>query len=75
MYATPGPGGTVLHNWRNIWMVPAVGAAMVLVIFWVGFRNEDRAANGRDERAVYRAGSDADATAAPLTRNTLVASV
>jgi MFS family permease len=45
MYATPGPGRTVLHNWRNIWMVPAVGAAMVLLIFWVGFRNEDRAAD------------------------------
>jgi nucleoside transporter len=45
MYAAPGPGGTVLHNWRNIWMVPALGAAMVLVIFWAGFRNEGRAAD------------------------------
>jgi MFS family permease len=42
MYATPGPGETVLHNWRNIWMVPALGAAMVLVVFWAGFRNEER---------------------------------
>jgi nucleoside transporter len=40
MYAAPGPGGSVVHNWRNIWMVPALGAAMVLLIFWFGFRNE-----------------------------------
>ena len=40
MYATPGPAGSVLHNWRNVWMVPALGAAMVLLIFWFGFRDE-----------------------------------
>jgi nucleoside transporter len=42
-YASPGAGGEVLHNWRNIWMVPAIGAAFVLVIFWAGFRREERA--------------------------------
>src|SRR6201984_1687666 len=26
LYASAGPAGEVLHNWRNIWMVPAVGA-------------------------------------------------
>ena len=44
MYATINPDGSVLHNWRNIWMVPALGAAMVLLIFWFGFRNEKPAA-------------------------------
>jgi nucleoside transporter len=41
MYAISGPGGAVVHNWRNIWMVPAFGAAVVLVIFWLGFRREE----------------------------------
>jgi nucleoside transporter len=43
LYATPGPGGTALHNWRNIWMVPAIGAAIVLAVFWFGFRREESA--------------------------------
>ena len=33
-YTLPGGG----HNWERIWMVPAVGAAIVLVIFAVFFR-------------------------------------
>ena len=44
MYATTAPDGSVLHNWRNIWMVPALAAAMVLLIFWFGFRDEKPAA-------------------------------
>jgi len=51
MYATPGPGGAVLHNWRNIWMVPALGAAWSSLIFWAGFRNEDRAADAQCQKA------------------------
>jgi nucleoside transporter len=37
-YAVTGPGGVVTHDWRSIWMVPAIGAAVVLVIFAVLFR-------------------------------------
>ena len=37
-YAMTGPGGVVTHDWRSIWMVPAIGAAVVLVIFAVLFR-------------------------------------
>jgi MFS family permease len=40
LYASTGSDGSVLHNWRNIWMVPALGAAIVLLIFWFGFRDE-----------------------------------
>jgi len=43
MYATTSAAGTVAHNWRSIWMVPAIGSAIVLFIFLVGFRNEERA--------------------------------
>jgi len=43
-YAKPSPAGAILHDWRAIWMVPAIASAVVLVFFWIGFRNEDRAA-------------------------------
>ncbi len=33
-YALPGGG----HDWRSIWLVPAIGAAVILVLFLVLFR-------------------------------------
>ncbi|MEX2273088.1 MAG: nucleoside permease [Vicinamibacterales bacterium] len=30
--------GEGLHDWRQIWMVPAIGAAVILVIFAIAFR-------------------------------------
>src|SRR5712671_7704813 len=42
MYAKSSPTGALLHNWRSIWMVPAIASAVVLLFFWVGFRNEER---------------------------------
>jgi nucleoside transporter len=32
------PTGPILHNWKNIWMTPAIGAVAVLVIFLIFFR-------------------------------------
>ncbi len=43
VYAKSAPAGGVLHDWRAIWMVPAIASAVVLVFFWAGFRNEDNA--------------------------------
>ena len=37
-YAITGPTGAVTHDWRSIWMVPAVGALIILVIFAILFR-------------------------------------
>jgi hypothetical protein len=37
-YAITGAGGAITHDWRSIWMVPAVGAAIILVIFAILFR-------------------------------------
>jgi hypothetical protein len=37
-YATVGANGVATHDWRSIWMVPAVGAAVILVIFALLFR-------------------------------------
>lgn len=42
-YAKSLPSGGVLHDWRSIWMVPAIASAVVLLFFWVGFQREERA--------------------------------
>jgi len=42
-YAKSLPSGGVLHDWRSIWMVPAISSAVVLLFFWAGFRREERA--------------------------------
>ncbi len=45
-YATTLQSGVVAHDWRSIWVVPAVMAAVVLLVFAVLFRpgKEARAA-------------------------------
>jgi MFS family permease len=68
LYAKSSPAGGVLHDWRSIWMVPAIASAVVLIFFALGFRNEERAAKGRNAPG-YSGGSDVDATAVSLTRN------
>lgn len=35
--------GTVAHDWRSIWLVPAIGSAVVLLFFLVGFKEKESA--------------------------------
>jgi nucleoside transporter len=37
------PQGNFLHDWRSIWMTPALGATAVLVVFLIFFREPARA--------------------------------
>ena len=53
-YATSSASGAILHNWRSIWMVPAIASAAVLLFFGLGFSN--REAEPRPDVAVPEAG-------------------
>jgi nucleoside transporter len=37
-YQITGPTGTVTHDWRSIWLVPAIGSAVIFLIFAFWFR-------------------------------------
>ena len=37
-YAITGANGAITHDWRSIWLVPAVGAGIILVVFALLFR-------------------------------------
>ena len=40
MHASKLPTGAIYHDWRAIWMVPAVFALFVMLFFLLGFRGE-----------------------------------
>jgi nucleoside transporter len=42
-YKLPVAVGAIEHNWRDIWMLPALGATAVLVVFLIFFREPRRA--------------------------------
>ena len=44
-HALASPVNGLGHDWQKIWMTPAIGAAVVLVIFLVFFRNPVKAAS------------------------------
>jgi MFS family permease len=44
-YATPAPGGGVVHDWHGIWMFPSIAALVVFVLFGLMFRPSKATAN------------------------------
>jgi nucleoside transporter len=46
-FTTTGPAGEVAHRWSQIWLIPAVFAAVILVLFSLLFRPRPR---GPDEK-------------------------
>jgi MFS family permease len=42
-YARSTAAGSMAHDWRSIWMVPAIGSTIVLVIFLIGFKTKETA--------------------------------
>jgi nucleoside transporter len=47
----PEPQGSLLHDWRGIWTMPAIGAAVILVLFFIFFRDPKPAAAGAPGKA------------------------
>src|SRR4030095_15336332 len=41
-----------VHNWKNIWLVPAAIAAFVLLIFLVAFRDQKKRAIEKDKQPI-----------------------
>jgi nucleoside transporter len=57
MHTLTGVPGVIQHNWRAIWMTPALGATAVLIIFMIFFREPPRKTSadiiaGRKEEAL-----------------------
>jgi MFS family permease len=38
LYTLASPAGAIAHDWFNIWVLPAIGATAVLVVFLIFFR-------------------------------------
>jgi hypothetical protein len=41
MYAHGAPGA-MEHSWRSIWLVPAIGSGIVLLLFLLTFHEDER---------------------------------
>jgi nucleoside transporter len=57
MHTLSGVSGAIQHNWREIWITPALGATAVLVIFLIFFREPAKKTSpnvitGRKEEAL-----------------------
>jgi nucleoside transporter len=47
-YKLPKPVGLITHDWQGIWLMPALGAAAVLIVFLIFFRDPKMARETED---------------------------
>jgi len=48
-YQITGPNGAITHDWRSIWLIPAVGSAVIFVIFLFWFKPKPDVKSPLDE--------------------------
>src|SRR5665213_27909 len=48
-YQITGANGTITHDWRSIWLIPAIGSAVIFVIFLFWFKPKADAKPPLDE--------------------------
>jgi nucleoside transporter len=46
LYATVSVKGELVHSWRSIWLVPAIGSAAILMAFLLTFKRKEQVAAG-----------------------------
>ena len=46
LHTLTNASGPILHNWQPIWMTPAIGAAAVLIVFLIFFRDPPKKLHG-----------------------------
>lgn len=51
-YQTVGANGIITHDWRSIWMIPAIGSAVIFLIFLAWFRPSTEVTPPADEVAL-----------------------
>ena len=51
-YQTVGANGAITHDWRSIWLIPAVGSAVIFVIFLFWFKPSTTVKPPVDEMAL-----------------------
>lgn len=51
-YQITGANGAITHDWRSIWMIPAIGSAVIFLIFLAWFRPSTEVTPPADEVAL-----------------------
>ena len=46
LHATVSVTGELVHSWRSIWLVPAIGSAAILMAFLLTFKRKEQVAVG-----------------------------
>jgi nucleoside transporter len=56
-YSLPGTGEAAGHDWRSIWLFPAIASAVILVLFLLTFSDKERQQAAAEARLAAQAAS------------------